>query len=172
MAMRGQKFDQTCRQNARLRRGPPLAISRSSKQGCLPPDPWKVEPSEQPLARDQRRDVRVRTRRSMSSHLLRKWKRIKKHRTETLDEEVQSYRTPTFAGEDAMLTIGGVAATRFSELTPQSRISSKGFVASLRMAAVPTSSLPWWCSKTIVNSTEMRRPSLVNPGTDKRSPWP
>ena len=57
------------------------SISISSKQGCLSPDPWKAGSSERPLARDRRPDVRVRIRRSMSSHLFRKPKRIEKHRT-------------------------------------------------------------------------------------------
>src|SRR3954449_6214068 len=85
------------------------SISISSKQGCLPPLLWEAGSSERPLARDQHPDVRVRTRRLMSSHQSRKARRIKRHRTWTRDEKVRSFHTPTLAGEDAVLA--NVAAT-------------------------------------------------------------
>src|SRR4029079_7499294 len=72
-----------------------------AKQGCLSPDPWEAGPGERPLARDRRPDVRVRIRRSMSSHLSRKPKQIEKHRTGTRGEKARSFHTPTLNGEDA-----------------------------------------------------------------------
>src|SRR6187551_3365055 len=71
------------------------SISISSKQGCLSPDPWKAGLTDRPLARDRRPDARVRIRRSMSSHLLRKPARTEKHHTGTRGVKVRSFDTPT-----------------------------------------------------------------------------